>query len=279
MQLSRLQTVDVNRPLVARVFGFAALRIEVAGAGDSRADLRYLTVAEADALRSGSSRGPPAWSTTSARAPEQPLLVVPYLDLLVSLLLRAATVFLLLATILIVVSRRPGSAAGAAFSPSSLGGVPLLMVFTEFSQLYNFSVARSARWRASAARFAADRPTIPPGRVSAVEFDRTALLAPPRMGQAVRHRGWVGREDDDRHRIGAPAGGTARSRRGTLRASCLVPPAGCAVAVAAGQGPSPLADSVAPPRRGCRFEVAVLKRGRVTVGPRSCTTPVFSPCG
>lgn len=75
LQLSRLQTVDINRPLVARVFGFAALRVEVAGAGDSRADLQYLTVSEADALRSEILARSAGLSHDVGEAPEAPLLV------------------------------------------------------------------------------------------------------------------------------------------------------------------------------------------------------------
>ncbi len=77
LQLSRLQTVDINRPLVARVFGYAALRIEVAGAGDSRADLQYLTDHDAEALRSEILARSAGLSHDVGEAPEQSLPVVP----------------------------------------------------------------------------------------------------------------------------------------------------------------------------------------------------------
>lgn len=51
LQLSRLQSVDVTQPLLARVAGLAEVRVEVAGAGDSRVALQFLTLREADALR------------------------------------------------------------------------------------------------------------------------------------------------------------------------------------------------------------------------------------
>ena len=281
MQLSRLQTVDVNRPLVARVFGFAALRIEVAGAGDSRADLQYLTVAEARCAAQriiarsaglehdvGGPRNSRCWW-------------FPTKDLLVSLLLRAATVFLLLATILIVVSTVWVSGWGGIFHrhPRWCAAADGLHRVQPVVQLLG---RRIARWRASAARFAADPgPHHPAGQSVGGRVRRTALLAPPRMGQAVRHRGWVGQEDDD-----------------TGTESVLLPVAPRAVAeelfarIMPGTTPQDV-QLQSPPVRvrrrspiqwrhlaaGVDSQVAVLKRGRVTRRPRSCTTPVFSPCG
>jgi putative membrane protein len=51
LRLDRIQAVDVVRPLAARVLGLTELRIEVAGAGQSRVSLRYLAQADADAVR------------------------------------------------------------------------------------------------------------------------------------------------------------------------------------------------------------------------------------
>ncbi|AXT85460.1 hypothetical protein C6I20_09850 [Aeromicrobium sp. A1-2] len=47
----RLQSVDIAEPLVARLFGLAELRIEMAGGKDSRTSLRFLTLADAQDLR------------------------------------------------------------------------------------------------------------------------------------------------------------------------------------------------------------------------------------
>jgi putative membrane protein len=49
--LDRLQAVEVVRPLLARAFGLAELRLEVVGHGKTEAPLAYLTVADAGALR------------------------------------------------------------------------------------------------------------------------------------------------------------------------------------------------------------------------------------
>ncbi|WNM24928.1 PH domain-containing protein [Demequina capsici] len=50
-RLDRLQAVDVVQPLLARVFGFAAVKVEVAGGEGSTVALEYLRLADADALR------------------------------------------------------------------------------------------------------------------------------------------------------------------------------------------------------------------------------------
>ena len=50
-RLDRLQAVDVVQPLIARVFGFAELKVEVAGGRASGVTLRFLKLDQADALR------------------------------------------------------------------------------------------------------------------------------------------------------------------------------------------------------------------------------------
>lgn len=47
----RLQSVDINEPIVARLVGLSELTIEMAGGSDSRTRLRFLTLSEARRLR------------------------------------------------------------------------------------------------------------------------------------------------------------------------------------------------------------------------------------
>ena len=47
----RIQSVDIAEPLIARIFGLAELRIEMAGGKNSRTSLRFLKLADAGALR------------------------------------------------------------------------------------------------------------------------------------------------------------------------------------------------------------------------------------
>ncbi|MDN4484213.1 PH domain-containing protein [Demequina lignilytica] len=50
-RLDRLQAVDVVQPLLARIFGFAAINVQVAGGSKSGVELRYLRLGDAEALR------------------------------------------------------------------------------------------------------------------------------------------------------------------------------------------------------------------------------------
>lgn len=266
LQLSRLQTVDINRPLVARFFGFAALRVEVAGAGDSRADLQYLTVTDAEALRSEILARSAGLDSDAGEAPEQPLLVVPVGDLLVSLLLRAVTVMLVLGTVLIVVAAVLTGGWSGIFSVL-LGGVPLAMVFTEFTQLYNFTVADSPDGiRLRHGLLQTQARTIPPGRVCAVEFVEPLFW---------RRKGWV--------RLYVTVAGLSRDGDDAGTESVLLPVAPRAVAedlfgrVMPGVQHEnvPTVSPVKQVRRrswvqwrhlaaGADERVAVLKRGRIT---------------
>lgn len=266
MQLSRLQTVDINRPLVARVFGFAALRIEVAGAGDSRADLQYLTDHDAEALRSEILARAAGLQHDVGEAPEQPLLVVPTKDLLLSLVLRAATVFLVLLTALIVVSTVWASGWTGLFSVL-LGGVPLFVIFTEFTQLYNFTIAQSPDGlRLRHGLLQTQARTIPPGRVCAVEFVEPLFW---------RRKGWV--------RLYVTVAGLTKSDDEAGTESVLLPVAPREVADMLFQRVMPSADPAAVQltepagrvqrrspvqwrqlRAGADSRIAVLSRGRVT---------------
>ena len=266
LQLSRLQTVDINRPLVARVFGFAALRVEVAGAGDSRADLQYLTVGDAESLRSEILARSAGLSHDVGEAPEAPLLVVPTKDLLVSLLLRAVTVFLVLGTVLLVVSSVLMSGWSGLLTVL-LGGVPLAIVVTEFSQLYNFTVAESPDGiRLRHGLIQTQARTIPPGRACAVEFVEPLFW---------RRRGWV--------RLYVTVAGLTKSDDDAGTESVLLPVAPRPVAEDLFRRVMPGADPAAVPtispvkavrRRawiqwrylaaGMDARIAVLRRGRVT---------------
>lgn len=266
LQLSRLQTVDINRPLVARIFGFAAVRIEVAGAGDSRADLKFLTEVDAQALRNEILARSAGVRHDAGEAPEKPLLVVPTKDLLVSLMLRMITVVLLLSTVLLFVGSVLVSGWSGLFTVF-LYGVPLIVVFSEFSQLYNFTVAESPDGiRLRHGLLQTQARTIPPGRVCAVEFVEPLLW---------RRKGWV--------RLVVTVAGLMRDEDQAGTESVLLPVAPRAVAedlfarVMAGADPEAvqLIRPVPAVRKrspiqwrnlagGADARIAVLKRGRIT---------------
>jgi putative membrane protein len=182
LQLSRLQSVDVLQPLVARVVGLAEVRVEVAGAGDSKVNLQFLTVAEANALRNEIIARSAGVRHDAEEAPETLLVKVDAGDLAMSLLLRAETFGLLAATVLII-AVTVLTAGKLGLLVLFLGGVPLFDVFTQFSRYYDFTIAASADGlRLRHGLLQRTRQTVPPGRVQAVGFVQPFLW---------RKRGWV----------------------------------------------------------------------------------------
>ena len=98
----RLQSVDIAEPLVARLFGLAELRIEMAGGRNSRTTLRFLTVADAVALRTvllNRARG-----ADEADAPEQRSVIttVPPLRIIIGTLLSLDFLFAVVGSVAFV---------------------------------------------------------------------------------------------------------------------------------------------------------------------------------
>ena len=181
--LSRLQSVDVVRPLLGRVVGLAQVRIEVAGTGDSRVVLSYLTEAQAQALRAEIIARAAGVHPGAGEAPEHVLATVPTGDLIVSLLLRSETIVLLLVSVLVVASIVLTEGAGGLLVLLFTGGIPLLGVFSQFMRFFGFTVAESPdglRLRHGLA--SVQSQTVPPGRVQAIEISEPLLW---------RSRGWV----------------------------------------------------------------------------------------
>ena len=189
LQLSRLQSVDAVSPLVARLFGFVELRVEVAGTGDSRVVLRYLRKPDAAALQQeilarhealidGDSADA---VNTTAPIPGLPsnehtdvLATVPTGRLLGSLILRTTTMTLFVLTVVFVtvtVLTQGWAALGLALIT---GGIPILAIIREFFTYSNFTVARGRQGlRLRFGLLQTQSRSVPPGRVQAVE-----LIAP-----------------------------------------------------------------------------------------------------
>ena len=197
LQLSRLQGVEVVQPLLARLFSMAEVSVEVAGVGDSRAQLRYLTLSDAQDLRNEVIARAAGLHPSTGEAPHRPLVSVPARDLAVSLLLRGSTVLLLLLTTLIVVTTvMTEGPVGLLFL--FIGGVPLVMVLTEFTRYYGFTVADSPdglRLRSGLLQVQAQ--TIPPGRVQAVEFVQSILWRRKDWVRVRLNVAGMRRSDDD----------------------------------------------------------------------------------
>ncbi len=171
LQLSRLQSVDVAQPLIARLFSMAEVTVEVAGSSDSRVKLRFLPLESARSLRSEVLARAAGLRHDTAEAPESSIATVAPRDLAISLLLRSVTALLLAITALVIVVTVLTSGWGGLVIALFTGGLPILIIVTEFMKFFNFTVTESPdglRTRFGLAR--TETRTIPPGRVQAIEY-------------------------------------------------------------------------------------------------------------
>ncbi len=168
LQLSRLQSVDIVAPMIARLVGLVELRVEVAGTGDSRIVMRYVTRQEADALRAlllDLSRG----SAGTEQESGDPLASVPSGRLLAALLMRSATVALILATVALVVITSIRQGAAGLLLAVVTGGLPILSVASEYLSNHGFTVDRTRDGlRIRRGLLSTQTRTLPSDRVHAV---------------------------------------------------------------------------------------------------------------
>jgi putative membrane protein len=181
--LARLQSVDVVRPVVARVLGVAELRLEVVGGGSSEAPLAYLGEADAQQLRQemlarAAGRGVAAAQSDDT---DEVLVVVPTHILIASVLLGAPAVLLLglipLALTAAIVDVSAALAAGLAIISLyvSVLAVSVRRVLNE----YGFTVAESTDGlRLRHGLLDTRAQTIPPGRVQAIRMLEPLLWRP-----------------------------------------------------------------------------------------------------
>ncbi|GAA2405645.1 PH domain-containing protein [Actinomadura vinacea] len=86
--LSRVQAIDIVRPLVTRLFALAEVRVELAGGGQSEIALRYLGRHAAQQLRAELLARAAGLPGHTPEAPERPLWRVPFGALFGSLVLK-----------------------------------------------------------------------------------------------------------------------------------------------------------------------------------------------
>lgn len=183
VQLSRLQSVDVTQPLLARLFGLAELRPEVAGASAEGTTLRYLSLDDAQQLRAellaraSGMRGEA--DTAVATAPEQVLVQVPSPHLLASLVLQPSTVFLVLLIPAVVVVAGVSGVWELGLTGVFLVFAPVTVVGGQFLKYFGFTVAQSTDGLRLRFGLTSHRSqTVPPGRVQAVRIERPLMWKP-----------------------------------------------------------------------------------------------------
>lgn len=157
IRIDRLQGIDIVQPLVARLFGLAELRMDVAGGGRGEGSLAFLRLEDArelkdlllarrDALRAqdqpqgpGEAAAPPSAAPTPARV----LARVRPTTLLLSLLLSVDTLVLVVVAVgLMASSLLADSWVGLSATLPVLLGLGLVQV-RRFAAGYNFTVSQT----------------------------------------------------------------------------------------------------------------------------------------
>src|SRR4051794_2116921 len=181
-RLDRLQTVDIVQPLLARIFGLARLTLEVAGGGDSKIQLSYLTERQAQALRNhllAAAAGVHYETPEAPEAPEQLVFEVPLQRLVGALALSGPAFTLLLMTIALVTATAIFGQFGflAAMLPAVLGAGSVL--WRQFSVGFGFRVSTSPDGLRLRHGLVEQRTqTVPPGRVRAGRLRQPLLWRP-----------------------------------------------------------------------------------------------------
>ena len=167
LRISRLQSVDILRPPVARLLGYSSLKVEVAGSGDSRVILSYLSVGKAQELRSEilSVAKEERAFTQSAERENHWQWRVPNGRLVASMVLTTSTFFVIVVAVASAVIALRGS--GLVALALAVGGFAASLA--GITSLFNFSVGRNERGIAiSHGFFTTAHYTVSPIRIQAI---------------------------------------------------------------------------------------------------------------
>ncbi|WP_411375182.1 PH domain-containing protein [Arthrobacter sp. MPF02] len=185
-RLDRVQAIDIVQPLLARIFGLAELKFEVADAGESAVRLAYLKVEDARQLRAtilaraaGVTTGTESPGEAAPEAPELPVLAVPPSRLAGSLLLSEQSFFVALGAVVSVVLSvlTESSAFYFYLIPAALGLAA--SYWNLFNKGYNFTAAISPDGiRLRYGLLDTQAQTLPPGRIQALKVTQPPLWRP-----------------------------------------------------------------------------------------------------
>ncbi|WAH98652.1 PH domain-containing protein [Arthrobacter sp. MMS18-M83] len=180
-RLDRVQAVDIVQPLLARIFGLAELKFEVADAGHSAMRLSYLKLAQAKQLRAtilGRAAGIADGSETVEvpEAPEQVVLYLPPGRLVGSLILSEQSFFIVLSAIAsVLISVLTESRAFILYLIPAILGLGTAY-WRSFNKGYNFTAAISPDGiRLRYGLLDTRAQTVPPGRIQAVKVSQPPL--------------------------------------------------------------------------------------------------------
>lgn len=182
-RLDRVQAIDIVQPLLARIFGLAELKFEVADAGESAVKLAYLRMDDARQLRAtilaraaGVVPDPARPQEAPSEAPEHQVLSVPPSRLIGSLLLSEQSVFVVLGGIASVILSAVTENRSFYFYliPAALGLAA--SYWGSFNKGYNFTAAISPDGiRLRYGLLDTQAQTVPPGRIQALRVVQSPL--------------------------------------------------------------------------------------------------------
>lgn len=184
-RLDRVQAIDIVQPLLARIFGLAELKFEVADAGESVVRLAYLPIGQAKQLRAtilGRAAGIAPGTADGAEAapvpeaPEHVVLSVPHGRLVGSLLLSEQSFFVVLGAITSVVfSVLTESGAVVLYLIPAVLGLGAAY-WKSFNKGFNFTAAISPDGiRLRYGLLDTQAQTVPPGRIQALRITQPPL--------------------------------------------------------------------------------------------------------
>ncbi len=169
IRFDRIQTIDVAQPFVARLFGMAELRMDVAGGGKSDGRLSYFTYDEAQNLRATLLLRAKGEHYVQQEVPDgepEPLLVVPTSRLLGATLLSSTVLASAAGLIWLIVATTV-----LEFHVGLFAGLPLLLgvvqpIWKQVVGNHGFTLSETHEGlRTKRGLFDVQRQTVPPGRV------------------------------------------------------------------------------------------------------------------
>lgn len=179
LRYDRMQAVDVNQPLLARIFGLAELRMDVAGGDKSEGRLGYLTLADARALRARLLARAAGLHADTPTAPERIVLAVPTARVFGASLLSTPVVGSFLASVLVlVVTIVLGQPLGLLVMVPWAFGV-LTPILRNMVRLGGFTLSSSPdglRTRHGLA--SVEHQTLPPGRIQGLAINQSLFWRP-----------------------------------------------------------------------------------------------------
>ncbi len=193
--LVQIQAIDTVRPVLARVFGLAELRLRMAGHSGRSGRLAYLTEREADLLRARLLALAHGIAEHTPEPPQRVLLSVPTARLIGSILLSPFGLGVGVFAALLVSTGAAPATVGASIGGGAASILALLTaVWRRFNGNFELTVSEAPdglRLRAGLLTTSAE--TIPRGRVQAVRMIEPLLWRPlgwcrMQVDVAGRHR-------------------------------------------------------------------------------------------